>query len=227
MKNETFVSYIRVSTQRQGQSGLGLEAQRRSVGHFADHRGEIVAEFVEVESGKKTKRKQLVAAMEYCRKHNATLVIAKLDRLARNVHFISGLLESGVRFHAADMPSADRFMLHVYAAMAEEEGRRISERTKSALAAAKERGTILGRTGRNLADAHRERADEFARSMSPTIAPLVKRGFTVRKIAQRLNFDNVPTYSGGEWHPTTVQRLIKRIDTLTSGFPSTPPCQTT
>ncbi len=209
------VSYIRVSTQRQGDSGLGLDAQRSCVQQYADSTSStIIAEYVEVESGKRTNRAQLAAAIEFCRKNDATLIIAKLDRLARNVHFVSGLLESGVRFHAADMPNADRFMLHVYAAMAEEEGRRISERTKAALTAARARGVILGATGQALADRHRASADAFAHSMSSMLQSYRNAGLSVRKTADRLNTNNIPSFSGGRWHPTTVQRLLRRIDIL-------------
>ncbi|WP_417724367.1 recombinase family protein [Salipiger sp.] len=227
-KSANLVSYIRVSTQRQGQSGLGLEAQRKFVQRYAEsNNSKILAEFVEVESGKRTNRAELAAAIQFCRKNDAVLVIAKLDRLARNVHFVSGLLESGVKFHAADMPNADRFMLHVYAAMAEEEGRRISERTKSALAAARARGVKLGATGQALAGRHKAHADAFAIAMAPNIDELRRMGLSVRKVAERLNLDKVPAYSGARWHATTVQRLIKRIESLSKGNPNTPPCQST
>ena len=166
MKNEIrkWVAYYRVSTQRQGESGLGLDAQRTVVQTFLSGRGgEVVGEFTETESGKKaSNRPQLQAAMDVCRKQRATLVIAKLDRLARNVHFISGLMESGVDFVAVDQPTKDRFMLHVQAAFAEEEARRISMRTKEALAAAKRRGTDIGATGRALAARHKAEAIERA-----------------------------------------------------------------
>src|ERR1700733_6270649 len=145
MANGKFVSYLRVSTARQGASGLGLEAQRAAVTAYLNG-GEwsLVQEVLEVESGKRNDRPALADALRLCRKHKATLVIAKLDRLARNVHFISGLMESGVEFVAADMPHADRFQLHIYAAMSEQEALAISARTKAALAAAKARGKQLG-----------------------------------------------------------------------------------
>ena len=146
------ISYIRVSTQKQGASGLGLEAQQKAVQDFISSTGnELVAEFVEVESGKKTdqKRPQLAAAMEACKKHKAVLVVAKLDRLARNVHFISGLMESKVQFIALDLPEANQLTLHVMAAFAEHEAKRISERTKAALAIAKSRGVALGAAGKS------------------------------------------------------------------------------
>lgn len=139
-----FVTYLRVSTERQGQSGLGLEAQRAAVAAHVLGRGEVVAEFVEVESGKRADRPELARALAEAKRAGAVLLIAKLDRLARNVAFIANLLESGVEVTAADMPEANRFVLHIMAAVAEQEGRAISERTKAALAAAKARGVKLG-----------------------------------------------------------------------------------
>lgn len=139
-----FVAYYRVSTDKQGRSGLGLEAQRAAVeAHVAAGRGAVAAEFIEIESGRKKDRPQLIAALAAARAHRATLVIAKLDRLARNVHFVSGLMESGVEFVAADMPTVNRLTVHILAAVAEEEARMISARTKAALAAAKARGVAL------------------------------------------------------------------------------------
>ena len=140
-----FVSYLRVSTARQGASGLGLEAQRAAVAaHLNGSDWTLLREIVEVESGKRNDRPALAEALRLCGQQKATLVIAKLDRLARNVHFISGLMESGVEFLAVDMPSANRFVVHILAAVAEQEAEAISKRTKAALAAAKERGTVLG-----------------------------------------------------------------------------------
>lgn len=131
-----FVTYLRVSTERQGQSGLGLEAQRAAVAAHVFGRGEVVAEYVEVESGKVAVRPELEKALAEAKREGAILLIAKLDRLSRNVAFIANLLESGVEVAAADMPEANRFVLHIMAAVAEQEGRAISERTKAALAAA-------------------------------------------------------------------------------------------
>jgi DNA invertase Pin-like site-specific DNA recombinase len=140
-----FVAYYRVSTDKQGASGLGLEAQQAAVQSYLNGgRWRLVAEFTEVESGKRNNRPRLAEALAVCRRRKATLVIAKLDRLARNVHFISGLLETGVNFVATDCPNDDRFMLHIRAAIAEDEARKISNRTKAALAAAKARGVELG-----------------------------------------------------------------------------------
>ncbi len=204
-------AYLRVSTQRQGQSGLGLEAQRSAINALVGSFG--FREFVEIESGKKSARPELEAALAYCRKHKTKLIIAKLDRLARNVHFISGLMESGVDFVAADMAQADRFMLHVYAAMAEEEGRRISERTKAALAAAKERGVQLGRNGKLLAKQNRMEAVEFARDISKEINKLGLGGSaSLREVASALNDIGVRTRNGSHWHPTSIARVINRIE---------------
>lgn len=159
----SFIAYYRVSTERQAKSGvhqepeqknehkgLGLEAQRQAVMDYLRNRGTLLEDYTEVESGKKSNRPQLAAALAACRKHKAILLIAKLDRLARNVHFISGLMESRVKFIAADMPDADDFMIHIHASVAQWEGKRISQRTKDTLAEAKRHGTILGRNGREV-----------------------------------------------------------------------------
>ena len=143
-----FVAYYRVSTEKQGRSGLGLEAQQAAVQDYLNGgTWELVGEFIEVESGRKSERPELAKALARCKKDKATLVIARLDRLARNVHFISGLMETKVKFVACDMPEATPFMLHIYAAVAQEEARAVSARTKAALAAAKHRGVRLGVTG--------------------------------------------------------------------------------
>lgn len=207
-----YISYYRVSTLRQGTSGLGLDAQRAATRTFLTATGaDLAAEYTEVESGKRANRPELAAAMEQCRKAGATLLIAKLDRLARNVAFIANLLESGVKFTAIDMPNADRFMLHVYAAMAEEEARRISERTKAALAAAKARGVALGRNGTLLAQGHIARADEFAKVVGPRIAAMKdKEGLTYRDVAERLNSSDIKPFGGKLWHSTSVHRTLVR-----------------
>jgi DNA invertase Pin-like site-specific DNA recombinase len=220
MSEGKFVAYYRVSTARQGQSGLGLEAQQKAVMDYLNGGDwELVGDFTEVETGKGSKalskRPQLVDAIMLCRKHKAKLVIAKLDRLARNVHFISGLMETRVDFVAVDMPSADPFMLHVYAAMAEEETRRISQRTKDALAAAKARGVVLGQNGQALADQNKADADGFARSVAPAVHKIREKGaVSVRQIAAELNRQDIPTARGGNWHVPTTHRLLKRIEAL-------------
>jgi DNA invertase Pin-like site-specific DNA recombinase len=208
-----YVSYFRVSTGRQGRSGLGLEAQRAAVtAYLSGIGGEVLREFVEVETGRSTARPELAGALEYCRMTGATLIIAKLDRLARNVAFIARLMESKVPFVAADMPNADRFMIHIYAAMAEEEGRRISERTRAALAAARARGTRLGVNGQVLAVRNQRAAEAFARAMKATILELKREGFTtVRALVSELNRRRINAANGGRWHQQTVHRLLRRI----------------
>jgi len=207
-----FIAYYRVSTTRQGVSGLGLEAQRSAAESYAlQSTASILREYTEVESGKRISRPQLQAAIAECRLTGATLLIAKLDRLARNVHFISGLLEANVNFIAADMPNADRFMLHIYAAMAEEEGRRISERTKSALASAKRRGTLLGEAAKTPEQRNSTKADEFSRQLGPVIECLhYSQGLSFRMISEELNKRGVPSFRGGVWHANTAYRLFRR-----------------
>lgn len=209
----SFVAYYRVSTFRQGESGLGLDAQRDAVARYLSAQGGgLVAEFTETESGKKaSNRPQLLAALEACKKHRAVLVIAKLDRLARNVHFISGLLESGVDFVAVDQPTKDRFMLHVQAAFAEEEARRIGIRTREALAAAKRRGVDVGATGRFLAARHKKEATEKAKKMAPVLLAVQREGFrTLRELRDELNRRAIPSPGGGRWHLPNLSRTLRR-----------------
>jgi DNA invertase Pin-like site-specific DNA recombinase len=219
MANGKFVSYLRVSTVRQGASGLGLEAQRAAVtGYLNGGDWTLVKEVVEVESGKRSDRPALADALRLCRKHRATLVIAKLDRLARNVAFISNLMESGVEFVAVDMPQANKFVVHILAAVAEQEAEAISKRTKAALAAAKARGRQLG--GRRVSaerwaeirlagSAQRtEKAEHQAAELLPVIQSIQAAGATsLRQIAAGLNERNIATPRGGEWSAVQVQRL--------------------
>jgi DNA invertase Pin-like site-specific DNA recombinase len=214
-----FVVYLRVSTARQGASGLGIEAQREAVArHVAGAGGRALAEFVETESGKRSDRPQLAAALAACRAHRATLLIARLDRLARNVRFIAGLMESGVPFLACDVPNATPFMLHIYAAVAQEEGRAISARTKAALAAAKARGVRLGNPNllagspeqaRRAAAAKSAKAAARAAVLRPVVAEIRAAGVaTLAGIAQALTARGVATPSGrGAWSAATVLRL--------------------
>jgi DNA invertase Pin-like site-specific DNA recombinase len=208
-----FVAYYRVSTVKQGQSGLGLEAQKAAVQNFLNGGNwTLVSEFVEVESGKRKNRPQLNAALSLCKKEKATLIIAKLDRLARNLHFISGLMESRIEFLAVDNPTANRLTVQILAAVAEEEARAISARTKAALASAKARGVVLGKHGAKLARRNRNRAMKTANELMSTIETLREEGVsTVREIAEALNARGVATPQGKKWHSTSVHRLLKRI----------------
>jgi len=216
MARGKFIAYYRVSTERQGKSGLGLDAQRTAVMGYLNGGGwRLLGEFTEVETGKGrnalARRPQLRAALEACRKQKATLLIAKLDRLARNVHFVSGLMESGVEFVAADMPMANRLTVHILAAVAEHEREMISQRTKAALAAATVRGVELGRYGKTvLATRNRAAAVKRARDLLPILAELGACGITnTRAIAQALNDRGVLTPAGKHWHQTSVVRALR------------------
>lgn len=214
-----YIGYLRVSTERQHASGLGLEAQREAIQRYAAQQGIPIAEvFVETESGKLKDRPQLNAALAQCRRRKATLLIAKLDRLARNVAFVSALMETGVDFVAVDAPYANRLMIHILSAFAQHEREQISERTKAALAAAKARGVKLGANGVNLAAANRAEADEFARSVRHHLYAARDAGCnTLRDIGAFLSDQGVFTASGGAWHPSTVARLMQRIDNVAAG----------
>lgn len=210
-----YIAYYRVSTDRQGRSGLGLEAQRRAVAEFVTGQGgALIAEYTEIESGRKSNRPELRAALEFCRQKKAQLVTAKLDRLARNVAFVSGLMETGTAFVAVDMPHANRFMLHVLAAVAEYEREMISKRIVEAMAVAKSRGVKMGNP-RPLPSLARGRAtiaqqlDAHQQLVQPLAAQLREEGHSLRAIAAELNRRAVPTAHGRRWHPETVNRLLE------------------
>ena len=217
--HQKFVSYLRVSTQQQGRSGLGLEAQRAAVTAFVAGRGQLMREFVEVETGKGAnaleRRQQLRMALDACKKESAVLLIAKLDRLARNVHFVSGLIESGCDFIAADMPNANKVMIQMHAVMSEYERDQISARTKAALAAAKARGVRLGIRGpKNLRPNIKERqhaANEFANRLGGVVVGFRWRGPTHRGIAAELNSVGIAAPRGGQRTHGQVQRLLNRM----------------
>ena len=212
------IAYYRVSTDRQGKSVLGLEAQNKTVQQFATFKQcELIGEFTEIESGKKNNRPQLQEALKQCLKQKAVLVIAKLDRLGRNVAFISSLMESKVEFVAVDNPHANRLMLHLLAAFAEHEREQISTRTKEALKVAKNRGIILGKHGKNvLSQQNIKLADDFAETMTPIISELKSDGFiTLRALRDELNNRSIASFRKDcQWHLDTVFNITKRIDTL-------------
>lgn len=225
MANGKFIAYYRVSTQKQGASGLGLEAQQTAVAQYLNGGlWELVGEFQEIETGKGAnalaKRPQLRAALNACRKHGATLLIAKLDRLARNVHFVSGLLETGVEFVAADMPQANKVMIQMHAVMSEWERDQISARTKAALAAAKARGVELGAAGAaNLRPNIEERqlaADAFASKLAGVIQGFKVAGMSQRAMVEQLNQLGIKTAMGGEWSLVQLQRVLMRLAALRS-----------
>ena len=222
------IGYIRVSTTKQGQSGLGLEAQLHAIRQYAGEQGgEIVQTYREIESGRRGDRPQIAKAIAHAKRIKARLVIAKLDRLARDVHFVSGLTKSGVDFVACDMPYANKLTIHILAAVAEDEAERISQRTKAALAAAKARGVPLGsarpehwmgrearrlagsRTGAARAKALRdEEALPIYRIAAPIIARLRREGHSLREIAAELNDAGLTTMRGALWNPVQVSRVI-------------------
>lgn len=194
-------------------SGLGLEAQRTSIENYASQIGEAIDQvFVETESGGKKNRPELQAALAACKRKKATLIIAKLDRLARNVAFVSSLMEAGVEFVAVDAPYANKLMLHILSAFAEHEREMISERTKAALSAAKKRGVVLGTHGRVLAKQNQQAAARHAAMVRPDIEAALSAGYsTLTQLATRLNVLAIPTANGGRWHPMTVKRTLKRL----------------
>ena len=203
-----FISYLRVSTDKQGVRGYGMAAQRQAVKDYLDGgKWTLIDEFVEVESGKRKDRPQLAKAIAACKKHKAKLIIAKLDRLARNVHLISGLMESKVDFLAVDMPNANRLTVHLLAAVAEHEREMIVQRTKEGLAAAKARGVRLGNP--ELAAANREAARERAEALRPVLSELAELSATA--CAAELNRRSVPTPASGRWHARTLIRVRERL----------------
>ena len=216
------VAYVRVSTNQQGRSGLGIEAQREALSRFAQSEGlDLVAEFVEVETGKGSdaldRRPQLAAALAKARALRCPVAVSKLDRLSRDVHFISGLMTHRVPFVVADLgPDVDPFILHLFAALAEKERALISGRTKSALAAAKAKGIKLGNprieAARRLAVASLQaEANRAASNVLPIIAEIRRSGATtLRAIAEALNARGVPTQRGGRWHATSVRNVLAR-----------------
>ena len=222
MARGKFIGYLRVSTEKQGLSGLGIEAQRKAIEDYLNGgRWELLAEYVEIESGRRSDRPELSKALAQSKATGATLVIAKLDRLSRNVAFISNLMESGVEFVAADMPMANRLTVHVLAAVAEHEREMISQRTTAALAAAKVRGVKLGnpngaRALRGLGNAHaivgtKAKADAHMARVVPVIETIRGEGATsLRGIAEELNRQRILTARGGQWYATTVKNLLDR-----------------
>ena len=216
-KSKNYIAYYRVSTQRQGRSGLGLEAQQRAVADYlTDYQAQVIGEFTEVETGKGSsalsKRPVLREALAYAKQHKANLIVAKLDRLARNVAFVSALMESKVPFVCADMPEANELTLHIIAAVAQYEGRAISERTKAALAAAKARGVKLGNPNLKLDNAKRKQAAQaFAENIRATVVAWRSQGLSQRAMVTQLNALGVPAAKGGDWSLVQLQRVLARL----------------
>ncbi len=218
MPSGKFIAYYRVSTARQGRSGLGLEAQRAAVLEWLNGGNwQLVGEFQDVESGKNNDRAGLQEALNACRLRGAKLVIAKLDRLSRDAAFLLTLQSGGVSFVAVDMPEANELTVGIMAVVAQAERKMTSARTKAALAAAKARGTVLGgyRGGRKPdpqegAEARRRQAEAFAARVLPVVAPLREQGLSLREIAARLTADSIATPNGGAWSADAVRRVLLR-----------------
>jgi len=215
-----FVAYFRVSTDKQGKSGLGLDAQRHAVLQFLDGGSwSLIGEFTEIESGKRNERPELEKALAVCKRHKAKLVIAKLDRLSRNLAFIATLMDSGVEFVAVDNPHANKLTVHIRAAVAQHEREMIAQRTKDALQAAKARGVVLGNPK---LDAVRDRAvasvradaDRFAKNVAPIIHEIQSSGVASHcAVARSLNARGVATARGGQWTAVQVGSILRRVVT--------------
>jgi DNA invertase Pin-like site-specific DNA recombinase len=204
-----FVVYYRVSTDRQGKSGLGIAAQQRKISEFLSPADKLIAEFCDIQSGRDDSRIELQRAIQLAKRESAKIVIARLDRFSRRVSFIANILEQGIGLVCAEMPHATDFQLHIFAALAQEERRLISERTKAALAEAKRRGTILGANGRNLAAKNRKAADEFAASHRLKLdADILGRSYS--EIARCLNDAGITTITGRRFYPQTVKNYLLR-----------------
>jgi DNA invertase Pin-like site-specific DNA recombinase len=230
-----FVSYLRVSTDKQGERGLGIEAQRKAVEDYLNGgQWELLREYVEVETGKRDDRPKLREALHHAKVTGATLVIAKLDRLSRNLAFIAALQDSGARFVAADMPEANETMIQFMAVIARHERKAISARTKAALAAARARGTKLGNP--NLAalqaagagkpgwtagaNANRAAAERYAHDVLPVLADIRQGGMaSLGGIAAELNSRGILTARGGYWYATTVRNLLRRTSGPAGSLP--------
>ena len=218
-----FVAYVRVSTKQQGASGLGLAAQRDIIKTFAQQSGgAVIAEFIEVETGKGRKgndRPELAKALRLAKKEGATLLVGKLDRLSRNLAFVARLIESGADFRAADCPHADRTMTQMLAVMAEWEARQISKRTREALGAAKAKGTRLGNPrindinhqGRKV---QADKAQQTAETLADIVLPLHRQGRSLRFIASRLAEQGIKTTRGGTWSASHIRNIIKRTEAV-------------
>lgn len=218
-----FITYYRVSTIKQGQSGLGLEAQERAIQDYLSfNNGEVIGSFTEIESGKKNDREELMKALKMCRQYNATLLISKLDRLSRDVSFISSLMKSEVKFIATDNPNVNELTIHILSALAQHEREMTSKRTKEALARAKERGVKLG-SPQNLrnrdkgtrvsSEVRSAKADVFAKDTYEIIKPLLDSGYSLNNIAKEFNKRGLLTARGktGSWTARSIKNIIERV----------------
>lgn len=214
-----YVTYRRVSTKEQGRSGLGLDAQTRDIqtylDHFSDQPFKVIGEFMDILSGTDDQRPELKNAINLAKKEGAILLVSKLDRLSRKVSFIASLMEDkNIRFRVANLPQADNFQLHLYAALAEQERSFISQRTKAALAEAKTRGVLLGGLRDETNQRNKARAASalvIAKSIEKIVVPMRERGDSLGKISQSLNDAKIPTSRGGSWSSMQVSRVLQRL----------------
>lgn len=205
-----YVAYYRVSTEKQGRSGLGLAAQKARINAFLSPNDRVLGEFVDVQSGRKNDRIELNKALAVAKANKATLVIARLDRFSRRVSFIARIMDEGISLCCAEMPNATEFQLHIFAALAQEERRLISERTKAALAEAKKRGRKLGVNGAKLALINKGLADEFAASISQTVREIgLEKSYS--EVARQLNQSGFHTRTGRRFYPQTVKNIALRM----------------
>jgi DNA invertase Pin-like site-specific DNA recombinase len=205
-----YVAYYRVSTEKQGKSGLGLSAQRSKLEAFVSSTDNILQEFVDIQSGRKDDRSGLNNALAFAKAKKATLLIAKLDRFSRRVSFIARIMDEGISLCCAEMPNASEFQLHIFAALAQEERRLISERTRAALAEAKKRGKRLGINGIKLALFHKQQADDFAGSIRAAVCSIgIEKSYS--EIARKLNEQGVRTRTGRLFHAQTVKNVAMRL----------------
>lgn len=211
----TYIAYYRVSTQRQGHSGLGLDSQRELIRRYLRHDDIILAEYTEIESGKDlSNRPTLRQALSQCASTGATLIVAKLDRLSRSIAFVTSLMESKVKFVIADMPEANNLTIHIIAACAQYEREQISKRTKAALQAAKARGQVLGNPNLHLARAIANKTRQVHELPPPAIIALIlekKKNLSLRKVAEHLNALDIRTVRGCKWCGTSIKRIIERV----------------
>jgi len=205
-----YVAYYRVSTEKQGRSGLGLAAQKARISAFLSPTDRVLAEFVDIQSGRKDNRAELNKALAVAKTKKAKLVMARLDRFSRKVSFIARIMDEGISLCCAEMPNATEFQLHIFAALAQEERRLISERTKAALAEAKKRGRKLGANGAKLAVINKRLADDFAASVSQTVQEIgLEKSYS--EIARQLNESGVQTRTGRRFYAQTVKNIALRL----------------
>ena len=205
-----YVAYYRVSTEKQGRSGLGLAAQKAKVSSFLSANDRVIGEYIDVQSGRKDNRVELNKALAVAKAKKANLVIARLDRFSRKVSFIARIMDEGISLCCAEMPNATEFQLHIFAALAQEERRLISERTKAALAEAKKRGRKLGANGARLAAVNKRTADEYAGKIGEMVRKIgLEKSYV--EIAKRLNETGVETRTGGLFYAQTVKNIMLRI----------------